>query len=208
MMNTIPQWVSTLAQLVSVLWQLFSVLGIFAAIIFGLYAIWNSNSIRRNELITQIYDAFMEEKLYSFYARIRKGEQIVLERPANERLLNRSLTLFDGIDYLRSQGLLHKVANWCPSRVRKYLPADWWDSEVWEYFASEIQYFALNESVWAYIRYRIEEGRAKGFPDKIIPFTGFVALYRTIPENFKAKPFPPIPEEHREFFDNVKLSQS
>ncbi len=143
-------------------------------------------------MIGKLYDAFQEEKLFQFYAKVRNNkEPIDWQQAENEQLLNRSLTLFDEIDYLLRQGLLHKVAKWL-------------HSEVWEYVSSEIQYFAANESVWDYIVKRIQEGLDRGFPKDIIPFTGFPELLDNVPSRFRAKPFPRIPEKHRAFFDKLK----
>ena len=219
-------------------------IGILAALYFGIRAIWASNSARRMELVSKIYEAFLEKDLFEFYDRIRDGKEISLEK--DERLLNQSLTLFDGVDYLRSQGLLNEISRWfCDrwehlmlkwlrSRTRDYLMTKkwysktreylmvkrwyskvWealmvklWYSDVWEYFASEIQYFAFNPIVWDYLVKRIQEGLDKGFPKDIIPFTGFLELFRTIPKHFKADPPPVIPDKHKAFFDKFYSSQS
>jgi hypothetical protein len=158
-----------------------------AGLLFGVNAIRTGNSIRRAELITKIYHAFLEDDLYLFYARIRNGEAIDSQQEHDERLMNKSLTLFDEIGYLIRQGLLHNMAAW-------------WSSDAWEYFAIEIQYFADNLSVWDYMVTRIEKGLERGFPKEIIPFTGFRELLNSIPMEFQARPFPRIPEKHRAFF--------
>ncbi len=159
-----------------------------------------SNSIRRTELISNTYDAFLTDDLLPFYDKIRKGETINWQRKKDdeqqkddkqqkddEQLLNKSLTLFDKVDYLRTQGLL--------------------DERAWEYVASEIQYFASNPSVWDYMFKRIHEGLCRGFPKDIIPFTGFPDLLENIPHEFRANPFPEIPERHRAFFNQLKSSR-
>jgi hypothetical protein len=104
------------------------------------------------------------------------------------------LTLFDEIDYLLRQGSLRKLVRW-------------WDSEVWEFVASEIQYFAANDSVWDYIVNRIQEGLDRGFPKDIIPFTGFPELLENIPERFRAEHFRGIPEKHKAFFEKLKSAR-
>ena len=180
-----------------VVMQYLSAVGIIAAIIFGVSAIRTSNTMRTAELIAEIYDAFLEDTLFRFYTRIRNKDSINWQQvdSSDERLLNKSLTLFDKIDYLLSQGLLHKMARRRPS-------------QAWEFFSSEIQYFAANESVWDYMVKRIREGLASGFPKDIVPFTGFRELLDNIPETFRARPFPYIPEKYRAFFDNLDSSQS
>ena len=95
----------------------------------------------------------MKDGRYEFYKKIHNGEQINLESNEEEKLLNEALTMFDGLNYFQTQGLL--------------------DDKAWEYFACEIQNFALNNSVWEYMHKIEEEYRAKGFPEDIIPFTGF-----------------------------------
>ena len=166
-----------------------------AGMFFGVKAISTSNAIRRTELIRHVYDAFMEEKLFRFYARVRNRETIDWQHEDDERLLNKSLTLFDEVDYLLRQGLLHWIAKW-------------WSSEAWEYLAGEIQYFSANESVWDYIVTRIREGLDRGFPRDIIPFTGFRELLHSIPTKYRARPFPCVPERHKAFFDNLDSFQS
>ena len=145
-----------------------------------------SNAIRRSKLIATIYDAFLTDDLYNFYAKIRKGKKIDWEHnEVDERLLNKSLTLFDEVNYLQTQGLLAE------------------GEEAWEYAASEIQYFAFNKSVWDYMFKRIHEGMCRGLPRDIIPFTGFPELLKSIPPKFRADPFPRIPKRHRAFFGQI-----
>ncbi len=148
------------------------------ALLFALCQIRISNSVRTTELIVKTYNAFVDsEKMSRFYARIRRGDQFDWE--ADDRFLNKSLTLFDSLGFLQTQGLLHSRA------------------KAWEYIASEIQYFASNPSVCAYIEARIEEARSMGFHDEILPFTGFPALLANIPERYHAGNFPCIPENHK-----------
>ncbi len=161
-----------------------------AGIIVAAVAVWINNSIRktrvtakRMELIAKLYDTFtVNDELFDLYERVRKGHPAIdwSNTPSDERLLNKSLTVFDAIAYLQSQGLL--------------------DEREWEYIATEIQYFASNPSVCAYIVSRFDEGKAKGFHDDIIPFTGFPLLLYSIPENFRGKDYP-CPPEYKEFFD-------
>lgn len=140
-------------------------------IFFALKTIRSNNSTKRMELISKIYDRFLKDELYEFYVKIRNKEVINWEDDKkDERLLNESLTLFDEVNYLRTQGLL--------------------DKKAWEYVASEIQYFALNGSVWDYMDHRKQKCRDRGFPEDIMPFTGFPDLLKKIPEQLRAKPFP------------------
>jgi len=134
----------------------------------------NNNSIKKWELITKIYDAFTKDDWYEFYKRIQKGEQIDLESKEEEKRLNETLTLFDALDYFRTQKLL--------------------DEKAWEYVACEIQNFALNNSVWKYMRKIEESYQEKGFPAAITPFTGFPGLLDDLPKKFTVK-CPPQFEE-------------
>lgn len=128
-----------------------------------------SNSIRTTELVASIYGAFTEdEELFRFYDRIRKNEPIEWERVSEERLLNKSLTLFDKVNYLQAEGLLDD------------------NSKVWEYVAYEIHCFSKNESVLKYIAKRFEDGKTEGCPEDIIPFTGFTELVKRMPQGYKA----------------------
>jgi len=150
-----------------------------------------SNSIRRTEVITNLYKTFITDDMYPFYARIRNKQLIDWEQKEDdERRLNKSLTLFDEVCYLQTQNLFHE------------------NDDAWEYIASEIHYFASNDSVWDYWAYRVQDGLDRRFPKDIIPFTGFSQLYKTIPDNFKAdkKHFPPVPEKHKELFDKMTSS--
>jgi hypothetical protein len=129
---------------------------------------------------------------YEFYKRIQNGEQIDLENKEEEKLLNETLTLFDALNYFQTQGLL--------------------DEKAWEYIACEIQNFALNNSVWEYMRKIEEPYLVKGFPKDIIPFTGFPELFGELPDKFKAKCPPQLekrfnvlsPEEKNSYYSKVK----
>jgi hypothetical protein len=140
----------------------------------------DSNAIKRAEVIGRIYNAFIEDGAYEFYDKIRSRERIEWGEwepgqptdekvRANEKLLNKALTMFDEINYLNSQGLL--------------------DERAWEYIAGEIQYFAGNDSVRAYIDRRIQADINRGFPKAIIAFTGFRDLLNSVPEKFRAKEY-------------------
>jgi hypothetical protein len=158
-------------------------------IFLALITIRSNNSTKRMELISKIYDRFLEDELYGFYIRIRNKEVINWQdNKDDERLLNESLTLFDEVNYLRTQGLL--------------------DIKAWEYIASEIQYFALNDSVWDYMIQRIRECKDRGFSEDIMPFTGFPELLNKVPEKFRAKPFPIVPHRYNALFNPSASSQS
>ena len=154
-----------------------------AALVVALCQIRTSNSIRTATLIAETYSAFVvSNDVMAFYDKIRRGEPVDWEHSeVDKQLLNKSLTLFDELSYLETQGLLHRKAR------------------AWEYVASEIQYFASNNSVWDYIAHRIQEGRDKGFPNDIIPFTGFPDLLHKIPKRFRAKSFPRVPDRYMPF---------
>jgi len=125
-----------------------------------------NNIIKRNELINKIYDHFLEDSSYEFYDRIRDKEDIVLNED-NKKLLNKALSMFDEINYLRTQNLL--------------------DDEAWEYVACEIQNFAANETVWKYMLNYVKMYKEKRFPKDIIPFTGFPDLLKYMPRKFKVE---------------------
>jgi hypothetical protein len=147
-----------------------TVIGVAVAIAVAL-CVWktykSNNSIRKWELIEKTYDVFIKDGWYEFYKRIQNGEQIDLENKNEEKLLNETLTLFDALNYFQTQKLL--------------------DEKAWEYVACEIQNFALNNSVWEYMHKIKEPYLVKGFPEKIIPFTGFPELFGELPKKFKAK---------------------
>lgn len=63
-------------------------------IYFGLKTIRSNNSVKRMELISKIYDRFLNDELYGFYIRIRNNEFVNWQNDKNdERLLNQSLAL-------------------------------------------------------------------------------------------------------------------
>ena len=161
----------------------------------GLLTAWKqigvSNSIRRTELIGRVYEPFVADKdLYRFYERIRDERPIDWQHDRDdERLLNRSLTLFDEVAYLQTQQILG-------------------DDKTWEYVAAEIQYFNDNRSVWNYWAKRVQEGLDRKLPSDIIPFTGFPELLRKMPgefrwDKFKADPFRYVPEEASAVLDEL-----
>ena len=94
----------------------------------------------------------MKDRQYGFYKKIHGGEQIDLQSN-DEELMNEALTMFDSLNYFQTQGLL--------------------DDKAWEYFASEILNFALNNSVWEYITMTEKQYIEIGFDQYIIPFSGF-----------------------------------
>ncbi|MGD0217015.1 MAG: hypothetical protein ABSC45_05840 [Desulfobaccales bacterium] len=131
----------------------------------------SNNSIRKWELIKELFDAFItDDLLYEFYERIKKEKPIDYKNDEKElRLLNKSLTMFDALCYFQWQGLL--------------------DSKSYEYFATELYNFALNGSVWEYMCDIKELYKQKGFPPDIIPFTGFPELVNKLLslDDFKLK---------------------
>ncbi len=159
----------------------------FVALLIAWCQIGTSNSMRTTELIAETYRAFVQsDDMMDFFSKIWNGDQIDWKgNPAHDRLLNRSLTLFDTLSYLETQGLLRRNAT------------------AWEYVASEIQYFAANDSVWEYIDKRVQDGRHR-YPDRIIAFTGFPALLGKVPKPFRAKDFPCVPKKYETLYNQLK----
>ncbi|MGD1042739.1 MAG: hypothetical protein ABR913_06695 [Sedimentisphaerales bacterium] len=153
----------------------------WATVIGIIVACWTfrrNTLLKRMELINKIYGRFLEDELYGFYTIIRKKEVIDWQHDKkDERLLNESLTLFDEVNYLQTQGL------------------------AWEYIASEIQYFASNDTVWDYMIQRIQECKERRFPEDIMPFTGFPELLKKMPKEFRANPFPNTPDRYNALFN-------
>ncbi len=176
--------------IVSVVGTLTGIFGGLTGIFFGVMALRTNNSIKGKELIGRIYAALIDDEV--LYSKIRNKEPIEWEGDENQRLfLNKSLTLFDEMDYLLRPGCLQKVMKCCRSKA-------------WEFIASEIQYFAASGSVWDYMVKRIQEGLDRGFPKDIIPFTGFPELLASIPDIYKAEPPCHIPDNHKAFFDKLQ----
>ena len=126
-----------------------------------------NNSIKRWELIEKLYGAFIGKDWYEFYERIKDGEQI--DSSKDGKLLNKTLTLFDALNYFQTQGLL--------------------DKKAWEYVACEILNFALNNSGWEYMNNIKKPYVEEGFPEDIIPFTDFPELFDKLPKKFKKSAF-------------------
>ncbi len=143
-----------------------TIFGVIATFIVALHArktYKSNNSIKRWEMIERLYSAFISDDWYEFYERVKTGGQI--ESSGDIKLLNKTLTLFDALNYLRTQELL--------------------DKRAWEYIACEILNFALNNSVWEYMNNIKKPYIEKGFHKDIIPFTGFPDLYDALPDKFK-----------------------
>lgn len=154
----------------------------------ALATLWNSVSIRRAELILKIYNTFLDEPLYSFYARICDGEAINWRASTRYgHLLNKCLTLFDEVNYLRNQWVLWQLC----------------DKRVWEYIASEVQAFASNVAAWDYIKERFDEDTGKGLPRNAIPFTGFPELLSKIPRAYRARNYPCVPDKYKSFYKHL-----
>jgi hypothetical protein len=120
--------------------------------------------------------------MYAFYERIQNGEQIDFEgKPEDEKLLNKALTLFDALSYFQTQELL--------------------DEKAWEYIACEILDYALNNSVWKYIKKVEKQYKDIGFHKYTIPFSGFRALYDNLPDKFKVM----CPSELEERFEALSI---
>ena len=152
----------------------------------GLLSLWFAwrticagTSIRTTKLIAETYSVFVESR--EDVGILHRGSRGTFRSEwwKDDWLLNKSLTLFDTASYLQSQDSLPATA------------------KAWEYLASEIQYFASNDSVCSYIEKRIEDGKTK-FRDHedAIPFTGFPLLLANIPERFHAWDYPCIPKGH------------
>lgn len=158
-------------------------------IFIALITLRRNNSTKRMELISKIYDRFLNDELYGFYIRVRRQQPINWQDDKkDEQLLNESLTLFDEVNYLQTQGML--------------------DKKAWEYVACEVQNFAFNESVWDYMCQFIREYINRGFPVNIIPFTGFPELLEKVPDKFRANPFPRVPDRYNTLLKPSASSQS
>jgi hypothetical protein len=160
------------------------------ALFFAWWQIRIANSLRTAKLIDETYHAFLDKNA-NFYSQIRSGIY------CKEKELNESLTLFDSVSYLQTQGLLHRWAR------------------AWEYIAAELQYFASNDSVCEYIEKRIKDGREGRVKlrEIVIPFTGFPALIGNIPKRYQTEEsYPYVDPKHkilRELVDReIKSSRS
>jgi hypothetical protein len=171
--------------------HLATIAGVIVAISVAFCALFTyrrNNSIRKWELIKRTYDSFLEIEWYDFYKRIKNGDQIDFDNKDDEKLLNRSLTLFDALNYFRTQKLL--------------------DKKAWEYVACEVLNFALNISVWEYMhKIWTFHRQKKGFQEDIIPFTGFPDLFANVPKKFKGmtppefeRRFNSLSREKQEFY--------
>jgi len=130
-----------------------------------------NSSIQRWKLIQNLYTDFLKEDWYEFYKRIENGKEIdFINVIKDEKLLNETLTLFDAINYLRTQNLI--------------------DDGAWEYIACELHNFDIHKSVGKYIAQKKKFYEVKEFPEDLIPFTGFPDLINNIPCKFRRKDQP------------------
>jgi hypothetical protein len=90
-----------------------TVIGVVGALIAAFSALKtykSNNSIAKWKLIEKIYNDFLkgekEGDWYNFYKKIQNGEQIHLEEPKEEKLLNETLTLFDALGLLPNTGVI------------------------------------------------------------------------------------------------------
>lgn len=171
---------------IEVLAHFATVVAVVVAIFGGFIALntyISNNSIRKWELIRELYEKFLKDDWFEFYKKIAKGEQINLNNNNDEKLLNETLTMFDALNYFNIQKLL--------------------DEKAWEYIACEIQNFALNNSVWEYMKMVKEPYLLKGFPEKIIPFTGFPELLGALPDEFEIN----CPQQFKERFEMLSKAE-
>ena len=156
------------------------------ALLVAWWQIGIARSIRKTELIVKIYSAFVEDQeMADFYDRVRQGER--LDRPGDRWRINRGLTIFDQVSFLETQGLLP--------------PGD----RVWEYIASEIQYFASNRSVCQFMEDRIGDAKEKKTfkKDDALPFTGFTAILARIPKDHQMTNYRCIPTEFKALHERL-----
>lgn len=123
----------------------------------------NNNLIRRIDLIHKLYDFFLEEEMYDFYEIIKSNKLFDLDK--YDKLLNKSLTYFDELEYYFSRKLI--------------------DKRTLEYFAAEILNFSNNDAVMKYVKdAEIKYNKLHFHPD-IMPFSGFTALIKRVQKKYK-----------------------
>jgi hypothetical protein len=178
----------------AIVWTTITAIATAAYAIIAGWALWVArsqirvyNSIRTTEMVACVYDTFVNSpEMCDLYAKIREGKKFEYI----EQNLNKALTLFDKVSYLETEQLLGE------------------DSTVWEYIASEVQYFARNESVWEYIEKRVKDSKATGLPTITMPFTGFVALLDRLPDKYQitdpANPYPGVPSKYVALYEDLK----
>lgn len=139
------------------------ILGAAWAAIISINTYRNNNLIRRIDLIHKLYDFFLEKEMYDFYEIIKSNKSFDLDK--FDKLLNKSLTYFDELEYYFSRKLI--------------------DKSSLEYFAAEILNFSNNDTVMKYVKdAEIKYNKLHFHPD-IMPFSGFTALIKMVQKKYK-----------------------
>lgn len=136
----------------------------------------NDHAIRKKEIIDRLYERFLEDDLYELYERIKVDEPFELSTK-NKKALNKALTLFDEIDYFRAANLF--------------------DDEIWEYIACEIVNLSTHRNVKEFLKQAEEQyPTPKNRQQKdMLPFTGFKALAKDLPDKYWFKKKPDLEED-------------
>lgn len=154
---------ASLATLIGVIWAIIKVNS-------ALQAYKNDHSMRKQEILNKFYERFLEDDLYELYEKIKRDWRFPLNNK-NKKTLNKIFTLFDEIYYFKDAKLF--------------------DDELWEYFACEIVNLYHHKDVQEFLKqtgkqYKPENDRQKN----MMPFTGFEALVKDLPDDCwpKGKP--------------------
>ncbi len=147
----IASFYASLATMIGVIWAIINVR--------------RALSIRKKELIGKLYERFLEKSVYELYEKIKNQDDFELT-DKNKRALNKMLTLFDEVDYFKTQKLF--------------------GDEIWEYIACELVNLSCHKKVRAFLK----ENRKKypkpknKYQEDMMPFTGFEALVNELPEDY------------------------
>jgi hypothetical protein len=166
----IASFYASVATIIGVIWAIINVRR-------ALLAYENEQSMRRKEVISKLYERFLEEDVYELYEKIKNKEPFELTT-RNEKALNKVLTLFDEIDYFKTKKLF--------------------GDEIWEYIACELINLSCHENVQDFLK-----KNRKKYPPKLqnqyqkdlMPFTGFKALVKELPKDYWFREKPNLEED-------------
>jgi len=167
----IASFYASLSTIIGVIWAIINVRK-------ALLAYENEQSMRRKEVISKLYERFLEDGVYELYEKIKNKEPFELTAE-NEKALNKVLTVFDEIDYFKTKKLF--------------------SDEIWEYIACELINLSCHKNVQDFLK----KNRSK-YPPKLqnryqkdlMPFTGFKALVKELPKDYWFRDKPTLEEDN------------
>jgi hypothetical protein len=165
----IASFYASVATIIGVIWAIKNVRN-------ALQAYKDNHSMRKKEIINKLYERFLEDDLYELYEEIKINEPFELSTK-NKKALNKVLTLFDEIEYFKAEKLF--------------------DDKIWEYIACEIVNLSCHKNVQEFLKQTEQQYPKPKKPHQkdMMPFTGFKALVKDLPDDYWFKERPNLEED-------------